>query len=146
MIQKTTLLKNVIQICCAAGQEKELFENEHFYLKVKNDPYMDLVIEAWTDPDGRKVSVAHYYEQYGDLVPDPEILLDADTGYPYSMEDYWGCRQVIWKDDGKTYIDPHAQKQVLAFMKMWARNIKLQGFVEAAQKQKARPEATETSA
>ena len=49
---------------------KDVNGDEHFYLKVENDPYLPLVIEAW----GGCVSVAHYYEQNGDLMRDPEIV------------------------------------------------------------------------
>ena len=49
--------------------------NPGLYLKIENAPYMALVIEA-TDESGPSglpaISVAHYGEQNGDLMRDPE--------------------------------------------------------------------------
>jgi hypothetical protein len=53
--------------------------NPGLYLKIKNAPYMALVIEA-TDESGPSglpaISVAHYGEQNGDLMRDPEICFE----------------------------------------------------------------------
>ena len=49
------------------------------YLKIENPPYMALVIEA-TDESGPcglpAISVAHYGEQNGDLMRDPEMCFE----------------------------------------------------------------------
>ena len=52
--------------------------NPSLYLKIENSPYMALVIEA-TDsgPSGLPaISVAHYGEQNGDLMRDPEMCFE----------------------------------------------------------------------
>ena len=50
------------------------------YLKIDNAPFMELVIEA-VDESGPcgfpALSVAHYGEQNGDAMRDPEMLLRA---------------------------------------------------------------------
>ena len=53
--------------------------NPGLYLKIENAPYMALVIEA-TDESGPSglpaISVAHYGEQNGDLMRDPEMCFE----------------------------------------------------------------------
>ncbi len=49
------------------------------YLKIENAPYMELVIEAMDEsgPCGLpSISVAHYGEQNGDLMRDPEMCFE----------------------------------------------------------------------
>ena len=49
------------------------------YLKIENPPYMTLVIEATPDPgplNAPALSVAHYSEQNGDLMRDPEMCFE----------------------------------------------------------------------
>ena len=50
-----------------------------FHIKIKNEPWMALVIEDIQElgPNGFPViSVCHYGEQNGDLVCDPEMLFE----------------------------------------------------------------------
>jgi len=50
------------------------------YLKIENLPYMALVIEATPEPGplgAASISVAHYGEQNGDLMRDPEMVFEA---------------------------------------------------------------------
>jgi hypothetical protein len=49
------------------------------YLKIENPPYMALVIEATPEPGPMglpAISVAHYGEQNGDLMRDPEMCFE----------------------------------------------------------------------
>jgi hypothetical protein len=49
------------------------------YLKIENPPYMALVIEATPEPGPLNlpsISVAHYREQNGDLMRDPEMCFE----------------------------------------------------------------------
>jgi len=105
------------------------------HLKLELDGYMPLVIEnLWDD----KVSVTHYYEQNGDLCPDPDILFF--TGYgewvPVQITQPSGYQQVTWlarNDYGRLEVDkfhPQAQRDVGGFANQWGRNIKMQGWLE----------------
>ena len=65
------------------------------YLKIDNLPYMELVIEA-TDESGPKglpaISVAHYGQQNGDAMRDPEMCFEL--GFhdgPELSPFYWLC-------------------------------------------------------
>lgn len=46
---------------------------EHKSYRFKADGMMDLVVETWAQNDGLHLSVAHYGEQNGDLMADPEM-------------------------------------------------------------------------
>ena len=74
------------------------------YLRLENPPFMRLVIEviAGSYPNGAYgVSVAHYGEQNGDAMRDPEITFlvapsaGGTTWTPLTFENsYMGCYQV----------------------------------------------------
>jgi hypothetical protein len=68
-----TTFKTILQILKKAGGW-----HPGPYLKIDNAPYMELVIEAMDEsgPMGLPaISVAHYGEQNGDLMRDPEMCL-----------------------------------------------------------------------
>ena len=51
------------------------------YLKIDNAPFMELVIEAVHEPGPRglpALSVAHYGEQNGDAMRDPEMCFEIE--------------------------------------------------------------------
>jgi hypothetical protein len=76
--------------------------NPGLYLKIENAPYMALVIEATGEsgPSGLPaISVAHYGEQIGDLMRDPEMCFELVTAEGphldpfYFRNDYIGLEQ-----------------------------------------------------
>ncbi|MFQ5858413.1 MAG: hypothetical protein ACE5LU_22660 [Anaerolineae bacterium] len=87
-----------------------------------------------------QVSVAHYFEQHGDLVADPEIVFF--TGYkewvPIEITQVIsGWRQVAkLSKDGKNIagFNRRAQADVAMFAETWARNIESQGWLERGKK------------
>jgi hypothetical protein len=86
---------------------------------------------------GDLVSVAHYGEQNGDPMRDPEIVFEIAAGswQPVSIQqDYVGSyREAVFTgDDGKLYVRPALVKDIRAFARIWDRNLKHQGFVAAA--------------
>lgn len=108
-------------------------------LKFTAPGYMDLCIEAlgYNDHEGRPVySVAHYGEQNGDLMRDPDVTMgvDRETGTvePLTYQnDYIGRYWEVYKDfvDGKpTKYYPAMKKDLAAMVTEWAKNIKAQGF------------------
>ena len=101
--------------------------------------FMRLVIEhVGTGPNGGElVSVAHYGEQNGDLMRDPEIVFEVAAGswHPASIQmDYTGSYReaVSVGEDGKVYVRPAEVRDILAFSRVWDRNLKAQGFEDAA--------------
>lgn len=108
-------------------------------LKFTAPGYMDLCIEAlgYNDHEGRPVySVAHYGEQNGDLMRDPDVTMGVDreagTVEPLTYQnDYIGRYWEVYKDyvDGKpTKYYPAMKKDLSAMVTAWAKNIKAQGF------------------
>jgi hypothetical protein len=116
-------------------------------LTIDNPPFMQLVIEA-VDESGPcglpALSVAHYGEQNGDAMRDPEMLFEVSRWGSvnpfYWRNDYVGVEQ--WsrfiKDDHYCY---HSQlhEQHEAFANTWDKNLRSQGFLEAFEQQKPRP-------
>ena len=41
---------------------------------------MDLTVETWQEGKNQIVTMTHYYEQNGDLVPDPDIKFSVNQG------------------------------------------------------------------
>ena len=108
-------------------------------LKIDNAPFMELVIEA-VDESGPRglpaLSVAHYGEQNGDAMRDPEMCfeLEADgTLNPYYYRnDYVGVEQ--WSrylQDGSHLIHRALFIQHVSFAKVWDRNLQSQGYLNA---------------
>ena len=96
------------------------------YLKIENPPYMALVIEA-TDESGPcglpSISVAHYGEQNGDLMRDPEMCFElglADRPHLnpfYYRNDYVGVEQwsrTIVRDNYVYLVSLHQQHERFA--------------------------------
>ena len=101
--------------------------------------FMWLVIEhIGTGPRGGElVSVAHYGELNGDPMRDPEIVFEVAGGqwHPVSIQmDYTGTyREAVFVgEDGKVFVRPAEVRDIQAFSRVWDRNLKHQGFVEAA--------------
>jgi hypothetical protein len=79
------------------------------YLKIDNPPYMELVIEAVAEsgPMGLPaLSVAHYGEQNGDLMRDPEM-----------------CFELCGPIGGGVQLDPFYWRNDYIAIEQWSRNI-----------------------
>jgi hypothetical protein len=115
------------------------------YIRLEVPGFMRLVIEyVGRGPRGGElVSVAHYGEQNGDAMRDPEILFEvaASEWHPVSItQDYVGSyREAVFVgDDGRVFVSPAMVKDIQAFARVWDRNLKDQGFVETAEAQARR--------
>lgn len=60
----------------AHGLEKKVLEGEDFHAKLRNEPYLDLVIERHILPDGKTqgIYLTHYIKEGGDQVIDSEMI------------------------------------------------------------------------
>ncbi len=132
------LLDIIHELVTAAGVREKFEADPEFHLKLKQEAYMPLVIEA--RPAGnsflgekRHVSIAHYYEQNGDFVADPIILM-TDMGYPIYMEQVLGgLIQVLSKDPKLgVLVNTRAKRSVEELMDVWAENIRQQDWLEVA--------------
>ena len=120
--------------------------NPGLSLTIDNPPYMQLVIEALDEsgPCGLPaLSVAHYGEQNGDLMRDPEMCFELSfAGGPdlnpfYYRNDYAGCEQWSRFITGADYAyHRELHRQHVAFARVWNRNLQSQGFAEAFAQQR----------
>jgi uncharacterized protein DUF6908 len=112
------------------------------YIRLDNEPYMTLCIE-YIGPGPRglpQISVAHYGQQNGDAMRDPDIVFEVDfeTGMgwgPVSFRnDYAGVfQEAVWvAENGDVMIRPALVKELKQFARIWDRNLKEQGFLERA--------------
>jgi hypothetical protein len=131
-------MKAILQLLeKAGGYRREL------YLRVENPPYQTLVIEAIPEsgPLGlRCLSVAHYGEQNGDLMRDPEMCFELSNplrlGFGlvpyYWRNDYVGVEQYSRSLEGDHYLfRPDLYDQHEKFAVLWDKNLRSQGFIEA---------------
>ena len=98
-------------------------------VKMKADQFQDLCIDIIQQKESvTHISMAHYYEQNGDLVPDPdmEIVLMHVTrmALPVHFQNalaYRVCVEGTRVINGREFVDQSS------FLSMWLRNIKAQG-------------------
>jgi uncharacterized protein YqiB (DUF1249 family) len=98
-------------------------------VKMKAEPFMDLCIDVlWQKGTVTNISMAHYFEQNGDLVPDPdmEVMLMHVTqmALPVHFQDCRVYRQCM---EGTVIIDSREFAGQSSFLSRWLRNIKAQG-------------------
>ncbi len=114
------------------------------YLKIDNPPFMELVIEA-VDESGPcgfpALSVAHYGEQNGDAMRDPEMLFELEPSgelNPFQYRnDYIGVEQWSRFIGDRGYVSRRELYiQHVSFAKVWDRNLRAQGYAEAFDPQK----------
>ena len=114
-------------------------------LRIENPPYLALVIEATGElgPKGLPVlSVAHYGEQNGDLMRDPEMCFEIGSSEEplldpfYFRNDYLGVEQWSRNLVRCHYVALTAlHEQHKQFAIEWDNNLRLQGFLYAYERQ-----------
>ena len=126
-------MRTILDILAKAGGW-----NPGLYLRIDNLPYMELVIEAVHEPGPMglpALSVAHYGEQNGDLMRDPEMcfeLKDNELSAFYYRNDYVGVEQRSRNLVRAQYVClEQLHRQHERFARTWDNNLRLQGFAEA---------------
>jgi hypothetical protein len=131
-------MKNIQRMIEERGGFEAVREN---YLRLENPPFMRLVVEVIGgryENGGYEVSVAHYGEQNGDAMRDPEITFlvvtsgEVTTWTPLTFENsYMGCYQVVAEvtQEGRLRVKNAAMLHDLRdFANQWDCNLKEQGF------------------
>ena len=95
-----------------------------YYMKLRSEGFDDLVLEDIGEGD---YSIAHYYEQNGDLMRDPEVTFTIDQErrsiHPTSyLQDNMG----IYYETAK--VTPEKEADLEVFLSQWFTNIRQQGF------------------
>lgn len=126
----TTLFQTTIEHLLKAHNLLEAFQSQlDFHVHFDMLCYDRLVIERHDE----LISVAHYFEQNGDLIADPEVELHYPTWTPTAITQVIGYRRAKFIErDGKTYVDTKFHRQVSSFLSLWARNIQAQGWADRA--------------
>ncbi len=101
--------------------------------EVNNAPaFMSVHVEQIGTCDlGPMFSIAHYYEQNGDLMKDPDMVFirGADEYYPIEFQqDNLGLyqRAVEWEGGKVKGYKPKMQKDMAVFAGTWMKNIREQ--------------------
>jgi hypothetical protein len=106
------------------------------YLRLHLPGYERLTIE---NSGQQQVSVAHYFEQNGDLVADPDVVFF--TGYsvwvPIEITQNYGytVRYATLNEAGTQIcrLNLTGQASLAAFSEQWAQNLMAQGWLEHGQ-------------
>jgi uncharacterized protein YqiB (DUF1249 family) len=97
--------------------------------RIKSGGFMDLCVNYLYDNLGQIVSLTHYYEQNGDLVPDPDMVVRIDRDMSIvevlTYQDSLTFRRVYPKSG---FVDLAARKELNAFLGQWLKNLDMQGF------------------
>jgi hypothetical protein len=114
------------------------------YLRIENPPFMRLVVEVVGGPfkiGTYEVSVAHYGEQNGDAMRDPEMTFivlptaRAWSWHPLTFQnDYAGVRREAAGYDADGIVETASARQEreqATFARMWDANLREQGFLDA---------------
>lgn len=101
-------------------------------MKLKAAGYMDLSIDNLR---GGKIAMAHNYIQNGDVMADPDMMLEVDTEektiVPLTFQnDGLGLFQEVYDIDGqgnKTGVRVKLKRDLEHFLIQWIKNLKMQG-------------------
>lgn len=87
----------------------------------------------------RLIAISHYGEQQGDLMRDPEMIVEIhtsaspDIAEPLSFRnDDMGLMQEVYRYDDsgkKTHVNTRLKQELTPFAKTWRKNLKDQGFL-----------------
>lgn len=114
--------KSVAQFLHEGGLSQEILKGDDLHFEIKNGPYEPLVVERIAD----QLSLAHYFEQGGDLCLDSEMVFGIDEQGKLNLEEVavqnpltGGEIRELDREFGATF----------------AQNIVNQGFAQAAAEQ-----------
>lgn len=106
-----------------------IMDKRYRHATLTADGFMDLTVE-WIAPD--RIALAHYGEQNGDRMADPdmELIVDLETKniLPATYQNnYVGVYQEVYSGDNQW--KPKLSKELTSFLNTWLRNIEFQGHV-----------------
>lgn len=122
-------LKAVIEETLKRHNKLEDFNTKNeFHLRIEKEGFQPLVIEK----HGNRVMITHYYEQNGDLVPDPdmELLINENNEWlPVAIQFATGhyVKAMAWQND-KLFANQNEMLEQVCFSNMWASNLKWQKY------------------
>jgi hypothetical protein len=123
----TTLFQSTIQELLKSHNLLERFQSQkEFHAQFDIRGNKRLVVER----QGHLIRVTHHLKQNGGLIADTDVELHHPSWTPTAITQSWGYRRERFtKQDGKMIFDMRFHKEVSAFLVMWARDIKAQGWI-----------------
>ena len=124
----TTLFQTTIQDLLKSHNLLERFQSQtEFHVQFDMRGNKRLLVERHDN----LIRVAHYSEQNGEQIADPEVELHHPSWTPTAITQSWGYRRERFtKRDGKMLFDMRFHREVSAFLVMWARDIRAQGWIK----------------
>lgn len=108
----------------------EIMKGEKEYVKYLAGPgFMPLSIKCIGK---NMIAVAHYYEQNGDLMADPDMTFEIDhekqtlNARSFQQDGFLGRYDCVIREDGS--VNERMEKELNSFAKTWLKNIKQQGY------------------
>lgn len=127
MTKKSLKQSNYSKLDKLTGGIKK-FLKKKMHKKITSGGYMPLTVEVLTP---ESISMTHYYEMNGDLVPDPDMTLKIDTETrsveSLSFQNIYIYQQV-YSEDG--IANKKLQKSLDSFLNDWLSNLIHQGFIQ----------------
>jgi hypothetical protein len=130
-------VKNVKQIIEILGGFERL-KQEPIQLTVEGFMPLNIEYVGKGPRGGLLVSIMHYYTQHGDLMRDPDLVVEviaaSDEWLPVSyQQDSMGLYQeAVSVEETGLVVWWKLVEDLKRFMQLWDRNLGEQGFVEAA--------------
>ena len=128
-------MKNIMKLIDRTGGLEHL--KEHPIRIAAHGAFMRLTVEyIGVGPRGCPlISVAHYFEQNGDLMRDPEMTFEVLDGefHPVSctMDPVGLYQEAVFKGEaGGVLIKPRLTAELKAIARIWDRNIRDQGYMD----------------
>jgi hypothetical protein len=131
--------QSIEQVLAFHGKLDQFKNSQYFHIRLLNEPYQLLVIER----HGDMVSVAHYYEQNGGLIADPDIEFHYPSWVPIAIQQPTGYRAKFVERGGQQMVDTTFHKAVSPLVNLWARNILAQGWTRRSVIEDWRAEGSE---
>jgi hypothetical protein len=126
---QTTMKSAIEKILKAHGLLEAFNSAQHYAAKIASNGFMPLSIEK----HGRTITLTHYYEVNGDLVPDPDVEyvdLGGNDWLPVAIQHATGhyCRTAQQAASGNWLVSKRTMQDLQSFSRQWARNLLMQGF------------------
>jgi len=113
----------------APNLEERLLNGEEVYGKSKVPGLMDLILEwNWTEEEGvYHIALTHYYNQNGDLVPDPDmrvlVKVEEQMVEALSFQDTYGYQEVYQDIYKRNMVNLPLRKELNKFLERWLLNL-----------------------
>ena len=125
------IYKRITPILSALGED--------YYVKLEVSGFMDLhinLLEKDPETGAVEISLAHYREQNGDMISDPDmtvrVYMDRQMAEALSYQDTFGYRKVYTQGKHNTWVNTNAKRELNHFLNFWLQNLKSKGFIAKA--------------